>query len=370
MASPETLDFAELLKPLSDESPAGVDLRQDSSASALYYALKDARAAARAKERDAAVDEGVVPDTRSEWRPVSEQARAILTEQSKDLEVTAWLTEALLRLEGFAGLRDGFRLTREIIDGFWEECFPTPDEDGLATKVAPLTGLNGEDAEGTLIVPIRNVYITEGSSQGPFACWHYQQAVALQQIADPEKRQRRIDSGAVTLEQFDQAGVETSPGFFRTCFEDLSQCADEYQKLCATLDERCGDAAPPSSNIRNALNECLEALKYVARDSLQPQAEEAAEARAGAGAQAPGTGGGVRRGQQPQSREEAFRTLLDLAEFFRRTEPHSPLSYALEQAVRWGRMPLPELLEELVSDDQTRQHLFRLAGIRKSEGSN
>ena len=64
------------------------------------------------------------------------------------------------------------------------------------------------------------------------------------------------------------------------------------------------------------------------------------------------------------SREEAFRALLQVAEFFKRTEPHSPISYTLEQAVRWGRMPLPELLSELVPEDSTREQIFKLVGIR------
>lgn len=63
------------------------------------------------------------------------------------------------------------------------------------------------------------------------------------------------------------------------------------------------------------------------------------------------------------TREEAFRTLLRVAEFFKRTEPHSPVSYALEQAVRWGKMPLPQLLDELIPEDAVRQQLFKLIGI-------
>ena len=55
--------------------------------------------------------------------------------------------------------------------------------------------------------------------------------------------------------------------------------------------------------------------------------------------------------------------LQEIAEYFRRTEPHSPIPYSLEQAVRWGRTPLPELLEELIPDPGGREHYFRLAGI-------
>ena len=68
-------------------------------------------------------------------------------------------TKALLRTAGLAGLRDGFRLIREMTEGFWDGLYPVEDEDGVETKVAPLTGLNGEGADGTLIQPLRKIEI-------------------------------------------------------------------------------------------------------------------------------------------------------------------------------------------------------------------
>ena len=68
-----------------------------------------------------------------------------------------------------------------------------------------------------------------------------------------------------------------------------------------------------------------------------------------------------------QTREDAFRLLLQVADFFKRTEPHSPVAYALEQAVRWGKMPLPALWSELLPDEAARSQLFRLVGIRTEE---
>ncbi len=68
-----------------------------------------------------------------------------------------------------------------------------------------------------------------------------------------------------------------------------------------------------------------------------------------------------------ETREEAFQSLLQIAAFFKRTEPHSPVSYALEQAVRWGKLPLPELLNELIADQGSREQLFKLVGIQSPE---
>ncbi len=67
------------------------------------------------------------------------------------------------------------------------------------------------------------------------------------------------------------------------------------------------------------------------------------------------------------TREDALDGLLRVAEFFKRTEPHSPVSYSLEQAVRWGRMNLPQLLSELIDNEDVRTEMFRRLGIPTSD---
>ena len=42
----------------------------------------------------------------------------------------------------------------------------------------------------------------------------------------------------------------------------------------------------------------------------------------------------------PQSRADALHGLAAVAQYFRHTEPHSPLAYLIERAIRWGEMPL------------------------------
>ena len=64
------------------------------------------------------------------------------------------------------------------------------------------------------------------------------------------------------------------------------------------------------------------------------------------------------------TREEALRVLDEAADFFRRTEPHSPLAYTLREAVRRGRLTWPELLEEIVPDVDSRAAILSSLGIR------
>ncbi len=364
---PPVVDFERLLTPISEAAPCGADPREDSSPTSPYYRIKDARNGARRIERQASMglgDEVEAPD----WSPVLKLAPEILATQAKDLEIAAWYVEALLRLHGFAGLRDGFRLLRELCERSWDCLYPLPDDEGLATRVAPITGLNGDDAEGTLMVPIRAVPITAGTSVGPYTGWQYEKAVDLERL-EPQVQEERMAAGAVGLRMFNQAVAETPASFFRTLEADLRAAAEEWDRLTNLLDEKCGPAAPPSSNVRNALAKYQELYGFVTRDVLALQAGAAAAgggAVAGSAGEGAAAGGGS--GGRLATREDAFRELQRVAEYFRGAEPHSPVSYALEQAVRWGRMPLPDLLRELLPDETVRSSLFRLVGIRADEG--
>ncbi len=62
--------------------------------------------------------------TAVDWPKVADMATDILTTRSKDLLVASWLTFALHRQEGLAGLRDGLGVLHGIIDVYWTDCFP------------------------------------------------------------------------------------------------------------------------------------------------------------------------------------------------------------------------------------------------------
>ena len=68
-----------------------------------------------------------------------------------------------------------------------------------------------------------------------------------------------------------------------------------------------------------------------------------------------------------KNREDAFKKLMEISDFFRRTEPHSPIPYILERAVKWGDMPLETLIRELIPDSSARDYYASLTGIRNEE---
>jgi len=346
MASSEVINFANLAVAINEETPTGVELKEDDEHSGKYYAVKDARDAARNAERTIAQhlmagdDASEIDIDPPNWQAVKEQADEIITWYSKDLWVCAWFIEALTRIDGFPGLRDGIRMTREICEQFWDDIHPRPDEeDGYAHTVAQFTGLNGDESDGALIAPINDIPITKEGSYPPLSSSDYIQAAELAQITDPEVKQQRIDQGAVTLEDFDRAVRETPEEFYLNLREDIEQTIEEWDKLHQVFGEKCtpneyGDATePPSSQVKDCLQACLDRLMSIARHVFDAEAAQAeADAEEGAGGELVAGGGGqvAAAGEAGplRSREDAFKLLGKIADFFRRTEPHSVVSYS------------------------------------------
>ncbi len=368
MALPQVIDIDALLQAISEEAPAGTDPRADSSPASLYYRTKDARHAARSAERAAVETGGASPE---EWDTVADTAMTILASHGKDLEIAAWLVEALLRTEGFAGLRDGMKVLTGIVNGFWETCFPELDEDGVEGKVSAVAGLNGSGAVGTLIQPIRLVSITRGS-QWSFSLWNYEQARDLAKVTDPDRRQERIDNGAVTMEQFLESVADTSVAFFAETQAVIVETLAALAEMSAAFDAVAGVDAPPVSALREMLEEISRSIAHFAADKLavanySADSEEVSAGDAGqqgeGGQQVSGTVV-VRKIEGYQSRDEALAELTRISAYFRKTEPHSPMSYTLEDAVRRARMSLPDLLVELVEDPAHLQRILLAAGIK------
>ena len=183
MATPATIDIDQLAAPIPGDSPVGVDLRDDAAPDAIYRELKAARKRARDAERMLLAPDpnSPPPDPKTEWDFIHKNSLKVLLEQSKDLEVAAWFIEALVRDHGAAGLRDGLRLARKLVEDYWDGMFPARDEeDGMLFRVAGFRGMDGGDTDGTLILPLRRLPLTGVAGEdGPYSRADYLQAQNL-----------------------------------------------------------------------------------------------------------------------------------------------------------------------------------------------
>ena len=65
-----------------------------------------------------------------------------------------------------------------------------------------------------------------------------------------------------------------------------------------------------------------------------------------------------------QNREQAMRVLQDIATYFQKNEPHSPVSYMLQKTIKWSQMPLHEWLTQVIKDEHPLQMLQDTLGVQ------
>src|SRR2546430_965566 len=120
----------DLLQPLPGPNAGGANLGYDP----LYAKLKEAR-----REDDAAPQgEWTRPRKMADWPQVMKLASDALATKSKDLQIAAWLTEALAHQDGVAGLNAGLDLLRGLVERHWDHLYPELEDGDTGLRAAPL----------------------------------------------------------------------------------------------------------------------------------------------------------------------------------------------------------------------------------------
>jgi len=331
--------------------------------------MRDARSEARAAERTADANPGEESAPPPQWKAVRDLAVTALSTKTKDLEVAAWLTEALVRSDGLRGLAAGAHLLAGLAETLWDSnLYPMPDEDGIETRVTPVSGLNGAGGGGTLEQPLRKLPIFTRPDGNQLFYWQYEQAEELKKITDPARIKARLAAGALPLEQVETEARAAGQAHFAGLRRAAKAAAAEWERMGRVMDEKAGADGPPTSQVR----ELVQALLSLAQRYAPPEVEDAAEEEAADGQDAASGEGGMvvagglamRPAHAVVNREDMLKELARISEYFRKTEPQSPLAYTLEEAIRRGRLSWPELLAELVSDTAVRDSILTQLGIR------
>ncbi|MFK7818575.1 MAG: type VI secretion system protein TssA [Planctomycetaceae bacterium] len=360
------VDASPLLEPIPGDSPVGIDLRESEDPNNLYRRIRDDRSDARRHEQDADLDGEPSSEATQLWRQVRDNSLEYLGSQSKDLEIAAYLVESLIRLERFAGLKEGCRILKGLVDNFWGELYPRPDldyDEGNEATLLPIARLDYDYA-------IRRITITDDTSVGELCVWQHAQTLLLAGYS-PEEQETRIAQGAVSAEMFTRAAAETTPEFFQQAKADLDAAVASVTELSETLDEKAGPDSPNLSKAFEALSDADSALRMVAGNKLIVAEPEAEASEDGDGDDTgSSSGGGGQSVGSIASREDAFRELEKIAAWFEAAEPQSILPAEIRKAVRRGRMSPADLYADLISDESVRDQLYRDVGISANESDS
>lgn len=374
MATPPTLEIEPLRVPISEASPSGRSLAYEPE----YDALREARRA----EDDAPQGDWQRQTKVAQWDRVIALGAECLARKSKDLQIAAWVTEALGRVHGFAGLRDGFTLLRNLLEDYWESLFPEIDEGDLEPRAAPLEFLNQEKL---LPLLIRSLPLTDASGERSYSFLRWQESRTTDNAGkrSAELLAALVAEGKITGEEFDEAAAQTPRRFYEALSGDLDAAQAAYKALDAALDARFGREAPSFGNVRKAFEDCRKVIDPIlaarrAGDPAEPETVETGEEPASerdeagapeAGGTAPRREPAPRRGRSSAgpiaSAEDATARIIEAAAYLRQAEPASPVPFVVVRALRLaetftlGHPPDPAGLPSPSSE--TRQRLKQLA---------
>lgn len=351
------IDIEALRQPITEDQPTGIDLRVDAQSMDAYYAVKDQRQTLRRQEREAAIDTSNDKE-RGQWSPVAEQCIHLLQTKSKDLELATWLVEALIRMHGFVGLRDGFILLQQMVEAYSSTLYPQADEEGISTTLAPLYVLNGDRSTGTLIAPIHLIPLLATDKNEEITTWHYQQLTA--------KKTTPQSDDALTLEKIYETCQQVGHDQLSQTKDELLGAIEAVAQLDATLNEHYGDAAPSFAEIKSALKSCAQVL-----DCLLKHLEKNNVSTAKSQAEVHETPAQTTEHQMQHQQLSADITdyatavaqLQTVLSFFKTTQPHSILTFSLERIVRWSHSPLDEVLDEVIAEPRMRVEFSRATGV-------
>ncbi|MGY3726971.1 MULTISPECIES: type VI secretion system protein TssA [Cobetia] len=359
-------DRDELLAPIGAHGTG-----EDLGFSLLFDEIKEAR---RADPAYLSQGEWQADLKKSDWNAVISLTADGLAEQSKDLSLAGWLCEGLAHRDHFTGLAWGLELMTALCEQYWETLYPTLEE-GDEERVARLTWL-----DDTLAGMIGTLPLVEGQLYG---LDRYEESRQVENLArtDVDAMEGALADGKINADIFQRSVVLTETATFRERHQQIVKCQQALAGLVAQLNAQLGVSAPTFSQLQRGLADCTQLIERLLGErgvSLDDEAQASAEsdvevtdaasgdASTGDASATPSAQAGMAPAAlrtTPQTREEAFDMLNGVAQYFKGSEPHSPVPYLVERAVRWGRMPLEEWLRDVIREEHV------VDGIRETLGT-
>jgi type VI secretion system protein ImpA len=319
------LNLEQMLVPIEAGRPCGEDLAFSSEIDAI----------ARARQADdPSIEQGawVTELKEADWKFVGKQCAQLIEQRSKDLQLAVWLAEAEAKTAGLRGLGDGLMLVAGLCERWWESLYPLLDDGGIEQRIGNLAWVAAR------IGPwLREVPLTEGVD-----------GYALRDIEAARSQ------GGEALAKLETARRRGSAGFYVGLMRDCEHCVEALARLERSVDARLMEDGPSFGAARTAMEDLQLFLEPLAGGPAA--AAVVAPANAVATTSTPGAG-------PLQSRTQALAQLRTVADFFRRTEPHSPVAYLADKAAQWGEQPLHVWLRALVKDEAAVAHIEEMLGV-------
>src|SRR5579872_1084605 len=255
----------DILAPIPGANPSGENLRN----SQVYIKITEARRQE---------DDWSGGRKEADYKSVIKLAGDAIATKSKDLQLAAWLTEALLKREGHAGFKSGLELIKGLIENFWETVYPELEDGDAEFRAAPVEWV------GTRLgLAIKEAPITRDG----YSYFQYKEAQSVGYEAEVEtsdqmaKRQAAIEDKKITGEMFDTQFNATSKDFYQHLVSDIDSSLETLESLGELCESKFGQFNPSFTPLRESLQEVrlsanglYQKKRQLAGESDAPAAEE------------------------------------------------------------------------------------------------
>ena len=339
-----------LLAPVSAAVPEGLPAAEDES----YRRIRHER-----EEEDASLPLGAWERElkRANWVAASELSAAAMATRSKDLQLAAWLFEALIARSGFQALAPCLGLIDALFLQYGAKLHPQNSEH----RINLLVWIGQK-----LLPPLRRVAITATGTGHDYAWNDWEQAQRNEQLRASLGKKREAEIEGATLSDVGAALACTSNErivFLQSC---LSDGLTALQTLESTLDAQLGEDAPGLSAMRNLLERIEVVLVAEARRrgmTTPTASEDAAHDAVNSDAASSGHARVEDAVVGSLDRREVYAALADIAQALETIEPHSPVPYLIRRAVAWGGLNTAQLYSEVFVRCGGQINIFELLGL-------
>lgn len=374
-SKPSVINFETLLAPVSEDKPSGEYLRY----SGIYDEISEARRA----DKDVPQGEWQTEIKVADFRKVIGLAVPSLEKDTKDLQIAAWLSEALVNEHGFVGLRDSLKLMSGLQENFWETLHPEIDEGDMEGRANAIAWMEEQASFALRKAKITGYtgysYIDFEDSKRFDIPDNIESLDSTEQARYNELRAQAEKENRVTANKWRAEMAHMRRAFYEDLNFLIDECWAAYNDINRVIEEKFDrNQAPGMNNLKKSLDEVHSQVKKILEDKRAEEPDEADEATEGEtvegedGATIRVAGVATASGAI-QNRQDALKRLADIATFFQKTEPHSPISYLVQRAVKWGNMPLETWLQDVIKDEtvifQLRQTLGFNTNLPTDESS-
>lgn len=379
-----------LKEPVNEQQYCGTYIKLDRQAfRALRNVYNEANSAARKllQTPDESELDELNENNINSWKRLSDQLCETFQKQTKDIELLSWLMVSQLYLDDtLIGFKNTLDLLNTLLTEHFDELNPVIPEASI--KAQDEAGKLRESLDFKMAAFSQMVGIGENDSilYAPMS-----QVRLLGDVSYFAYQSAEMKGECPKLREDLKKDVSANADKYKTTIETLKQCKTLCNDIYVLLGSKCqpsGIQTPNFMFIINHLDRILKSVGFLTGFSIEDKKEQAAEepvqdnnASSPAEPQtatvqtvAVQTAGVVNNSQSFEllsknsevTREQVFEELANIAKYFRSTEPHSPVSYLIEKAIRWGHLSLPELLNELISDQaDTKNRIFTIAGLQE-----